>query len=78
MIIHAKDGQFQENEIAELKEMLDARGGQGLILIEEGKFSLVSPGWWVDLDREIDEGDMEDDYEPHWIWCEERFVQGWE
>jgi len=44
LIIHAKDGQFQKNKIAELKEMLDARGGQGLILIEEGEFLLVSPG----------------------------------
>lgn len=41
MIIYAEHGQFLEEEITELKETLDARGGQGLIVIEDGEFLLI-------------------------------------
>ena len=36
MVIYVEDAQFVAEEMTELKEILDARGGQGLTFIEEG------------------------------------------
>lgn len=36
MVIYVEDPQFVTEEMTELNEMLDARGGQGLTFIEEG------------------------------------------
>jgi hypothetical protein len=40
MILYAEHGQFLEEDMTELKEMLDTRGGQGFVVIEEGVFPL--------------------------------------
>ena len=40
MVVYIEQGQFSE-EMFELKDMLDARGGQGLTVIEEGEFLLT-------------------------------------
>ena len=36
MVIYVEDAQFVAEEMTELKEILDARGGRGLTFIEEG------------------------------------------